>query len=1132
MYFKEWLVFFWAVYLGIVSARYHVKTFRSREDTNFSKLVIDRNTEKIYIGGVNRLFKLSSRLELEQTANTGPHDDNPNCHHPFSTCKLPLKMSNSFSKALVIDYTGQRLIACSSLFQGFCERRLLSDITVKDDDFPTPVVTNNATASTVAFIAQGPAEDDAQQSDVLYVGATWTKTGLAAYRDLVPAFCSRKLDGTYDLAYKSITTSSKKEIESQHRELFPVHYIFGFASDNFSYMVTIQKINTHKEQYVSKLVRVCQNDKNFYSYAEVELICQYNGATYNLVQAAYVGHAGSVLAETMGIPTTEDVFYAVFSMGNPSSPVQSPTSALCVYPLRQIRRIFTQNIKHCFEGQGNTGPDHMVQPDPCSLTEFPIDDNYCGTYDINTPISGPEPITAEAGTILNVSTSSIAVSITHRYTVAFIGTTRGHIQKVSIESQILATTYEDIVVEAGTAILADMHFDLNRKHLLVMTEKALHKLKVQNCDQYKTCAECLGVQDPYCGWCSLEDKCSLRSECNDHDSDLRWLSYSGQTCPSITWVKPHKIQKEANRRVQLELNISNLPTFGGNYVCTFSYRETTLAVPASRSVGNIILCETPQPHLLPPIPTGEDHIIMRLTVQMDAQGFVWTNFTFFDCSLHESCTSCLLSDFPCNWCIQNHMCTQNLNNCVGNSLVTDAQKPEFCPRIDSDTTEILVPSSTRKKISVRALNLPNPDGQIECFFTLKEGIRVIASVTKISDASHRVECASVEFTFIGDTPHRNVPFQIIWGDNKPLDNPENVQVRMYKCDAMAENCGGCLTKESKYMCGWCKTSCSIQKDCPEDWLSRTSICPNPEILDFHPKTGVKSGGTLLTIEGENLGKDFDNIVGGVDVAGVTCRPIRELYIRSERIVCETGATFVQILEGHVRVIVNSKYLTVSQQKFHYVEPRLEGISPSYGPKSGGTVIQLFGDYLNAATNITVSIGKLPCPVVSKSPNMLKCITQQSNDLRPTNLEVHFDKQHNKTSIAYTYVANPNITAVEPMQTIFSGGTSVFVSGKQLNSILKPIMRLFIETEAIESECKTINSTTIHCWSPYVADRLSQMVKAYQSSKNDYLIIDGENLNRGISKEDVTVMIGTAYCNVTSIGNQLTCRPPKYQPRSK
>lgn len=369
MYVKELLVSLWALCFGIVAARYHVKTFRSPEDTNFSKLVIDRNTEKIYVGGVNRIFKLSSRLELEQTAETGPQKDNPDCHPPFYTCEKPLKESNSFSKALVIDYTGQRLIACSSLFQGFCERRWLSDIDRKDKDIPTPVVTNNATASTVAFIAQGPAEqDDAQQPDVLYVGATWTKTGLAAYRDLVPAFCCRKLDGTYDLAFKSITTSSKKEIESQHRELFPVHYIFGFASDNFSYMVTIQKSNTHNEQYISKLVRVCQNDKNFYSYTEVQLICRYNGAIYNLVQAAYVGYAGSVLAETIGIPTTEDVLYAVFSIGNPSSPVQSPTSALCVYPLRQIRRIFTQNIKECFEGKGNTGPDHMVQPDLCSLT--------------------------------------------------------------------------------------------------------------------------------------------------------------------------------------------------------------------------------------------------------------------------------------------------------------------------------------------------------------------------------------------------------------------------------------------------------------------------------------------------------------------------------------------------------------------------------------------------------------------------------------------------------------------------------------------------------------------------------------------------------------------------------------------
>ena len=32
------------------------------------------------------------------------------------------------------------------------------------------------------------------------------------------------------------------------------------------------------------------------------------------------------------------------------------------------------------------------------------------------------------------------------------------------------------------------------------------KVRVQDCGVYKTCGECLGARDPYCGWCSLENK--------------------------------------------------------------------------------------------------------------------------------------------------------------------------------------------------------------------------------------------------------------------------------------------------------------------------------------------------------------------------------------------------------------------------------------------------------------------------------------------------------------------------------------------------------------------------------------------------------------------------------------------------
>lgn len=62
---------------------------------------------------------------------------------------------------------------------------------------------------------------------------------------------------------------------------------------------------------------------------------------------------------------------------------------------------------------------------------FDIDDDYCGKYDFNTPINGPESVKASRAIGINSSASSLIVTTTHAgYTVAFIGTRTGHIKKV------------------------------------------------------------------------------------------------------------------------------------------------------------------------------------------------------------------------------------------------------------------------------------------------------------------------------------------------------------------------------------------------------------------------------------------------------------------------------------------------------------------------------------------------------------------------------------------------------------------------------------------------------------------------------------------------------------------------------
>lgn len=49
-----------------------------------------------------------------------------------------------------------------------------------------------------------------------------------------------------------------------------------------------------------------------------------------------------------------------------------------------------------------------------------------------------------------------------------------------------------------------------------------------------------------------------------------------------------------------------------------------------------------------------------------------------------------------------------------------------------------------------------------------------------------------------------------------------------------------------------------------------------------PVAGPPEGGTRVTIHGTNLGLAFSDMVGNVQVAGVTCTPVEDGYIIAEQ----------------------------------------------------------------------------------------------------------------------------------------------------------------------------------------------------------------------------------------------------------
>ena len=48
-------------------------------------------------------------------------------------------------------------------------------------------------------------------------------------------------------------------------------------------------------------------------------------------------------------------------------------------------------------------------------------------------------------------------------------------------------------------------------------------IPVEDCESFRDCTSCSGLGDPLCGWCSIEDKCSRRSECSNNNETRRWI---------------------------------------------------------------------------------------------------------------------------------------------------------------------------------------------------------------------------------------------------------------------------------------------------------------------------------------------------------------------------------------------------------------------------------------------------------------------------------------------------------------------------------------------------------------------------------------------------------------------------------
>ncbi|XP_054751134.2 plexin-A4-like [Lytechinus pictus] len=464
------------------------ENFPGNPDISLQKMTLDPTTNTLYVGSVNRLYKLNSDLEEEIHRDTGPVSDHPTCFPPPGQCttqEFSREATNNIIKILLVD--NNRLITCGSVYQGTCQVRSLEDFTSLGNNTSEEIAANTIIGTSVGFISRGPEN----QANVLYTAtssADWIDNNVptVSVRSLPEVIPSRNLFSVLKTGFRAVSQIViPAETVSESPNGFNITYVYGFPSGNFSYFVGVQPENhrtlPREVQYYTKLIRICQRDINLLSYIELPLKCYSGGVDYNIAQSAYIAKAGKDGGEPW---QNEDALFVTFAQSEEHDREPQRKSAVCMYLVSDLNQAFFDRRRECVNGHQSDTQMEWYKSVPCTevgktpalLVERMDREgrNYCHTLDFIGPMGGTDsPIIAQA---IHVDDSTLftAIAVSHKpqESAIFVGDDTGHLLKLMLISQSKASVSTDHeIVPDGSVVQNGLLLSLDEEYVYVMTQR-------------------------------------------------------------------------------------------------------------------------------------------------------------------------------------------------------------------------------------------------------------------------------------------------------------------------------------------------------------------------------------------------------------------------------------------------------------------------------------------------------------------------------------------------------------------------------------------------------------------------------------------------------------------------------------
>ncbi|KAM9444937.1 plexin-B1 [Clarias gariepinus] len=628
----------------------------SSNGTVFQHLALhpDPTVGTVYIGAQDRLYQLSGldhlRLEVEEI--TGPVIDSKDCLPPVTRENCPLaRLVSNHNKLLMVDPYSLQLITCGSVHQGTCQKRSLTNISQVLFSAERPmdtqyVAANDPTISTTGLIARP--RDGAPP--LLYVGRGYVGRGS------LPPISTRQL---FSEPIFSFEETAKLGVASRLAE-YDHNFILNFARHKHVYFLFFRRnLKAISREYKTYIARMCMDDHAYYSYIEVPLVCRsyLTGKTYNILQGAQVGREVD----------DGQVLMTVFSTSLNGANKPSEESALCVYNLDEIDQKIDGTRDLCYtqdgqrEGTRVAYIEYEVKSRCANLPKDTLSTYPCGSDHTPSPMASLEPVEAEA--VLenpSVRLTAVAVSVREGHSIVFLGDSKGNLHKVFLGATGEVKNYSSLPIQPGSAINRDLQLDSSKRHLFIMTSNTVEKRPVAECDKHISCQSCLTAQDPYCGWCVLEGKCGMRSDCSRASKKGHWLwSFDmNQKCLEMESLTQSNISLSEQKNVTF--SIPGLPSLSEveGYSCFFEETESAVIVQETN-----VTCLTPPAHMVPRVPHGQDSVSISLSLRFLNVTVAVQQFTFYDCSLVQRlsdtmpCIRCVTSRWGCNWCVHQNICS-------------------------------------------------------------------------------------------------------------------------------------------------------------------------------------------------------------------------------------------------------------------------------------------------------------------------------------------------------------------------------------------------------------------------------------------------------------------------------------------